>query len=94
MKKKTTLALAVIALAATVSIAAEQQGVTKTEILVGSIQDLSGPLAGYGKQLRNGMQLRAEEANEQAAFTVAGSNWWWRMMATTPKSRYLRRKSW
>jgi branched-chain amino acid transport system substrate-binding protein len=65
MKKKTTLALAVIALAATVSIAAEQQGVTKTEILVGSIQDLSGPLAGYGKQLRNGMQLRAEEANEQ-----------------------------
>jgi branched-chain amino acid transport system substrate-binding protein len=65
MKHKTTLALAVIALTATVSIAAEQQGVTKTEILVGSIQDLSGPLAGYGKQLRNGMQLRAEEANEQ-----------------------------
>ncbi|MCF8154485.1 MAG: ABC transporter substrate-binding protein [Rhodoferax sp.] len=65
MKKKTTLALAAIALTATVSIAAEQQGVTKTEILVGSIQDLSGPLAGYGKQLRNGMQLRAEEANEQ-----------------------------
>jgi len=65
MKQKTTLALAVIALTATVSIAAEQQGVTKTEILVGSIQDLSGPLAGYGKQLRNGMQLRAEEANEQ-----------------------------
>ena len=65
MKQKTTLALAVIALSATVSIAAEQQGVTKTEILVGSIQDLSGPLAGYGKQLRNGMQLRAEEANEQ-----------------------------
>jgi branched-chain amino acid transport system substrate-binding protein len=65
MKRKTTLALAVIALTATASIAAEQQGVTKTEILVGSIQDLSGPLAGYGKQLRNGMQLRAEEANEQ-----------------------------
>ena len=65
MKQNTTLALAAIALTATVSIAAEQQGVTKTEILVGSIQDLSGPLAGYGKQLRNGMQLRAEEANEQ-----------------------------
>jgi branched-chain amino acid transport system substrate-binding protein len=65
MKQKTTLALAALALTATVSIAAEQQGVTKTEILVGSIQDLSGPLAGYGKQLRNGMQLRAEEANEQ-----------------------------
>jgi branched-chain amino acid transport system substrate-binding protein len=65
MKQKTTLALAALALTATVSIAAEQQGVTKTEILVGSIQDLSGPLAGYGKQLRNGMQLRADEANEQ-----------------------------
>jgi branched-chain amino acid transport system substrate-binding protein len=65
MKQKTTLALAALALTATVSIAAAQQGVTKTEILVGSIQDLSGPLAGYGKQLRNGMQLRAEEANEQ-----------------------------
>jgi branched-chain amino acid transport system substrate-binding protein len=65
MKQKTTLAIAIVALTATVSIAAEQQGVTKTEILVGSIQDLSGPLAGYGKQLRNGMQLRAEEANEQ-----------------------------
>jgi branched-chain amino acid transport system substrate-binding protein len=65
MKLKSTIALAAIMFSATVSIAAEQQGVTKTEILVGSIQDLSGPLAGYGKQLRNGMQLRAEEANEQ-----------------------------
>lgn len=45
--------------------AAEQQGVTKTEIVVGTIQDLSGPLAGYGKQARNGMQLRIEELNEQ-----------------------------
>jgi branched-chain amino acid transport system substrate-binding protein len=45
--------------------AAEQQGVTKTEIVVGTIQDLSGPLAGYGKQARNGMQLRIDELNEQ-----------------------------
>ena len=43
----------------------QQQGVSKTEILVGTIQDLSGPLAGYGKQARNGMQLRVDEANEQ-----------------------------
>ena len=41
------------------------QGITKNEILVGSIQDLSGPLAGYGKPLRMGMLLRAEEINEQ-----------------------------
>src|SRR5512133_1264978 len=44
---------------------AEQQGVTKTEILVGTIQDLSGPLAAYGKAARNGMLLRLDEINEQ-----------------------------
>ena len=46
---------------------AQQQGVTKDEILIGSIQDLSGPLAGYGKAVRNGLQLRLEELNEQGA---------------------------
>jgi len=44
---------------------AQTQGVSKTEITLGSIQDLSGPLAGYGKPLRMGMLLRVEEANEQ-----------------------------
>src|SRR5204862_7672464 len=41
------------------------QGVSKNEIVVGSIQDLSGPIAGFGKQVRLGMMLRAEELNEQ-----------------------------
>ena len=45
--------------------AAEQQGVSKDEIVVGSIQDLSGPLAGFGKQVRLGMMLRVDEINEQ-----------------------------
>jgi branched-chain amino acid transport system substrate-binding protein len=64
MKLKHTLIT--VALAAVASIAsAQQQGVSKTEILIGTIQDLSGPLAGYGKQARNGMQLRVEEINEQ-----------------------------
>jgi len=40
------------------------QGVTKDQIVVGSIQDLSGPLAGFGKQLKNGIQMRVEEINE------------------------------
>ncbi|MBP6898069.1 branched-chain amino acid transport system substrate-binding protein [Pseudacidovorax sp. 1753] len=44
---------------------AQQQGVSKDEIRIGTIQDLSGPLAGFGKQARNGMQLRVEEINEQ-----------------------------
>jgi branched-chain amino acid transport system substrate-binding protein len=45
--------------------AGAQQGVSKSEITLGSIQDLSGPLAGFGKQLRLGMTLRVDEANEQ-----------------------------
>ncbi len=64
MKLKSILALAVLATSATASMA-QQQGVSKNEILIGTIQDLSGPLAGYGKQARNGMLLRIAEANEQ-----------------------------
>ena len=63
MRIASTLALATLALAATTALA--QQGVSKTEIVIGTIQDLSGPLAGYGKQDRNGMQLRVDEINEQ-----------------------------
>jgi branched-chain amino acid transport system substrate-binding protein len=63
MKFKSTLALAVLALSAGYSMA--QQGVSKTEITLGSIQDLSGPLAGAGKQTRLGMMLRVDEINEQ-----------------------------
>ena len=42
-----------------------QQGVSKDEIVIGTIQDLSGPLAGFGKQTRLGMMLRVDEINEQ-----------------------------
>ena len=58
-----TLALALAATAPV--LAAEQRGVNKDEVVIGTIQDLSGPIAGYGKQARNGMQLRVDEANEQ-----------------------------
>ncbi|HRW70975.1 ABC transporter substrate-binding protein [Ottowia sp.] len=44
---------------------AQSQGVSKDQITLGSIQDLSGPLAGFGKQVRSGMQLRVDEINEQ-----------------------------
>ena len=63
MTLKHAAALVPLALLATFSVA--QQGVTKTEILVGTIQDMSGPLASFGKQARNGMQLRIDELNEQ-----------------------------
>jgi branched-chain amino acid transport system substrate-binding protein len=39
-------------------------GVTRTEIRLGTIQDLSGPLASFGKHIRNGMQMRVDELNE------------------------------
>ncbi len=59
--------LAVLATALTVAVGAAhaQQGVSATEILIGSILDQSGPLSGYGKQTRQGMQLRVDEINEQ-----------------------------
>ncbi len=66
MKLKSTLALAALALACTLA-GAQQQGVSKNEILIGTIQDMSGPLASYGKQARNGMLLRISELNEQGA---------------------------
>ena len=63
MKLRTAISLATLALAATA--ASAQQGVTKDEILLGSIQDLSGPIAGFGKQARLGMLLAVDEINEQ-----------------------------
>ena len=57
-------AAAALALAGGAALA-QQQGVSKNEIVLGSIQDLSGPLAGFGKQLRLGMMLRVDEVNEQ-----------------------------
>ena len=56
-------------IAATVLLAAgaahAQQGVSKDEITIGSIQDLSGPIAGFGKQVRLGMMLAVDEINER-----------------------------
>jgi len=43
---------------------AQTQGVSKNEIVIGTGQDLSGPLAGFSKQTRNGMLMRVEEINE------------------------------
>ena len=67
MKFKHTAALVSLALSATVAQAqnAPPQGVSATEITLGSIQDLSGPIAGFGKQSRLGMMLAVDEINEQ-----------------------------
>ena len=63
---KLSLSLIGAALALTTGAAmAQTQGVSKNELVIGSIQDLSGPIAAFGKQIRNGMMLRVDEANEQ-----------------------------
>ena len=64
MKIKLSLIAAAMALTAG-AVSAQTQGVSKNEIVIGSIQDLSGPLAGFGKQVRLGMMLRVDEVNEQ-----------------------------
>ncbi len=62
---KHTLTVLALAFAAPLALAQATQGVSKNEIVIGSIQDLSGPIAGFGKQVRLGMMLRVDEANEQ-----------------------------
>jgi branched-chain amino acid transport system substrate-binding protein len=64
MKPLLSAIAATLALAAG-AVQAQTQGVSKDEILVGSILDMSGPLAAFGKATRQGMVLRVEEANEQ-----------------------------
>ena len=39
------------------------QGVTSTEIVVGTHQDLSGPIKGWGVSVANGMKMAADEVN-------------------------------
>lgn len=65
LSKATKALLASAVLASAVPAFAQSQGVSKTEILIGTILDQSGPLAGFGKQSRLGMQLRVDEINEQ-----------------------------
>lgn len=64
LKRTAILAAGVLALSAGMA-SAQTQGISKNEILIGTILDISGPIAGFGKQSRNGMQLRVEEINEQ-----------------------------
>ena len=65
MKLHYIAGLAILAMAGGAAQAQQSQGVSKDTITLGSIQDLSGPLAGFGKQVRLGMMLRVDEANEQ-----------------------------
>jgi branched-chain amino acid transport system substrate-binding protein len=48
---------------APLALAQQAQGVSKDEIVIGSMQDLSGPIVAFSKQLKNGMEMRVEEIN-------------------------------
>ena len=69
MKHILNVVAALLALAGVSSQAQTAQGVSKNEIVLGSIQDLSGPIAGFGKQVRQGMLLRVDELNEQGGIS-------------------------
>jgi branched-chain amino acid transport system substrate-binding protein len=64
--KQITLALAALALGATGASAQTKvtnQGISGTEIVIGTHQDLSGPIKGWGVSVANGMKLAVEEVN-------------------------------
>src|SRR5262245_47221326 len=44
--------------------AAENQGITKDEILLGSVLDLSGPVASIGVPVREGQDMAIQQVNE------------------------------
>jgi len=57
------LKLGLMALAFAGSAFAQTQGVSKNEIVIGSMQDLSGPIVAFSKQLVAGMNMRVDEQN-------------------------------
>jgi branched-chain amino acid transport system substrate-binding protein len=67
--KRTLLAvsagLTAVALAAGVLAQTENRGVTKTEIVLGTHTDLSGPAATYGVSSSNAVKMRFDEVNEK-----------------------------
>ena len=60
---KSFIVAAVAVLAATPALA--QQGVTANEIVVGTAQDLSGPVVNFSKAAVNGMRMRVDEINAE-----------------------------
>ena len=59
---KRTFAIALAAFAGVTF--AQTQGVTKTEIVLGTAQDLSGPVVPFSKPAVNGMRMRVDEIND------------------------------
>jgi branched-chain amino acid transport system substrate-binding protein len=58
-----SVALMISASTALAQIKTTNQGISDTEIVVGTHEDLSGPVKGWGVPVANGMKLAAEEIN-------------------------------
>src|SRR3989338_908291 len=60
-------AIVLISLASSAQLAgsarAETQGVSQTEIVLGTHLDLTGPIASWGIPIKNGMAMKVEEIN-------------------------------
>lgn len=65
MSWKISITALACAFGAMTQVHAQVQGVTDKEIVLGVITDLSGPIAQYGKEGRNGMQMKVDEINAQ-----------------------------
>ncbi len=66
MSKQLVLAAGLLALSVTPSLAQTKltnEGITPTEIVLGTHQDLSGPIKGWGVPVANGMKMAVEEVN-------------------------------
>src|SRR3954454_6370697 len=59
-----SIAIAALALLAGTP-ALAQQGVTANEIVIGTAQDLSGPVVNFSKAAVNGMRMRVDEINAE-----------------------------
>lgn len=67
MKRAKRLTARLVAVALVVSVPASQvaafQGVTDTEVVIGTHQDLSGPITFWGVPVKNGMQMATDDVN-------------------------------
>jgi hypothetical protein len=70
--------------------AAGARGVSDTEIVIGTMTDLSGVTAVQGTNNANAMRLAFDEANARGASTVARSGGSWRTTSTWSPRRCRR----
>ncbi len=64
LKRNTVRSVAIFLVFGMTPALGEETGVTDTEVLIGSHLDLSGPIAGWGIQLKAGMDMKAREIQE------------------------------